>query len=365
MNLFLKVGATDLFEDYSVVGGVRLSTNLNNNEYVLTIANYKDRLDKELVFHRVSEDNSTDSSDQRIHTNEVLYILTYPFSNVNAIRLTGTVRDDRYITMAIDEPSLQATNIEKVWGGLKLDYTYDNTRSLGVNLYTGTRYKLFVEYYNETYTNQKNVTPYNQNLVVFGFDFRHYIKISRTFIWANRLAASGSGGTDKLLYYLGGVDNWVNPTFNTNTNIDHTQNYVFQTLATPMRGFDQNIRNGTNFAIFNSELRFPVFKYFAKQPIKSDFINNFQVIAFTDAGTAWSGINPYSTNNSQTTQTITNSNGIIVVKVTSQNDPIIESFGFGIHTRLFGYFLGFDEAWGLENQVFQKPFFYFSIGTGF
>ncbi|HRZ76302.1 MAG TPA: hypothetical protein P5248_02975, partial [Bacteroidales bacterium] len=52
LNALLKVGATDLLEDYRITGGVRLSTSLTNNEYLLSFANLRNRLDRELVFHR-------------------------------------------------------------------------------------------------------------------------------------------------------------------------------------------------------------------------------------------------------------------------------------------------------------------------
>ena len=42
----------------------------------------------------------------------------------------------------------------------------------------------------------------------------------------------------KLIYYMGGVDNWFNPQFNYGL-ISLTENYAYQTLALPMRGFTQ------------------------------------------------------------------------------------------------------------------------------
>jgi hypothetical protein len=49
-----------------------------------------------------------------------------------------------------------------------------------------------------------------------------------------------------------------------------------------VRGFSQNIRNGNNFAVFNSELRLPFFRYLAGHPLASGFLNNFQVVGFAD-----------------------------------------------------------------------------------
>ena len=98
---------------------------------------------------------------------------------------------------------------------------------------------------------------------------------------------------------MGGVDTWLTPKFTTEAPIDYTQNYAYQTLATNMRGFYQNVRNGNSFAVINSELRFPIFSYLANRPLRSDFINNFQIIAFGDLGTAWTGLTPYSDDNAQ------------------------------------------------------------------
>jgi hypothetical protein len=75
------------------------------------------------------------------------------------------------------------------------------------------------------------------------------------------LPASTSLGDQKLIYYLGATDGWIIPRFNDETPIDYTQNYAYQTVATNLRGFDQNIRNGNSFALINSEIRVPIFKY--------------------------------------------------------------------------------------------------------
>jgi hypothetical protein len=201
------------------------------------------------------------------------------------------------------------------------------------------------------------------NLIVVGMDFRNYQRVHRSLIWANRFAASTSVGSNKLLYYMGGVDNWLFPAYNVNTPVAFDQNYAFQTLATNMRGFDQNIRNGNSFFVFNSELRWPVFRYLFNRPIRSDFINNFQIVAFGDVGSAWTGASPWSTDNQLFTRYIYRKP--LLIKVEMQKDPIVEGFGFGARTRLFGYFLRGDLAWGIEDGRILKPIFYFSLSLDF
>src|SRR6185503_5207835 len=97
------------------------------------------------------------------------------------------------------------------------------------------------------------------------------------------------------------------------------------------------------------EIRFPIFKYLIRRPIRSDFISNFQIITFADIGSAWTGKSPYSEENS--------SNQVIIEKppltITLNNykEPIIGGYGFGLRSRLFSYFIRLDWAWGVENNV--------------
>ncbi|MBN2173509.1 MAG: PD40 domain-containing protein [Bacteroidales bacterium] len=356
-NALFKIGVTDLLEDYRITGGVRLNLNLSNNEYLFSYANLRKRLDKEIVFHRQSIENYGDYNNIiRVYSHELFYVASWPFNEVMAIKGTASYRNEMGVYLSTDAFNLARPNEFRNWVGAKGEFIFDNTKDLGLNLYYGTRFKIFGEYY-------ELVDQRGQNLAVLGFDFRNYQRIHRVFIWANRFATSTSLGNNKLIYYMGGVDNWLFPRFNQNTPIDREQNYAYQTLATNMRGFDQNIRNGNSFAVFNSELRFPVFRYFAKHPIKSDFLNNFQVVGFGDVGTAWTGLQPFSDDNYLYTRVVRQSPLNITVKV--QKEPIVGGFGFGARTRLLGYFIRADLAWGVEDMEVQPSVFYFSLSLDF
>lgn len=355
-NALFLVGVTDLMEDYRITGGVRLNFNLINNEYLFSYSNMRKRLDHQLIFHRQTVEEVGTSSYIRHRINEFYYIATWPFNPVLNIKGTASIRYDHAIYLSTDQPNLLQPDINNYWGSLKGELTYDNTRDIGLNLYYGTRYKFFGEYY-QLLSASKN------NMVVLGMDVRHYEKIHRTMILALRFAASTSFGQSKLVYYMGGVDNWLFPTFNQNTPVAQDQHYAFQTLATNLRGFDQNIRNGNSFAVINTEIRLPVFRYILNQPVRSDFLKNFQVVAFGDAGTAWTGISPYSKDNQLFNQYITN--GPLFIKVEIQKDPIVEGFGGGLRTRLLGYFIRGDLAWGVEDGKVYKPIFYLSLSLDF
>lgn len=360
-NALLYTGATDLLEDYRIIAGVRINyTSLENNEYLLGFVNYKQQLDREIYFHRSSYDlgymvsNSPLYVKHRVH--ELHYVLRYPFSEVLALKTSAMLQNDKAIVLITDLNSAQYKGYNDFWGSLKVDLTFDNTRELGKNLYQGMRYKIFGEYYRLI---GKNAT----HMEVVGFDVRHYTRIHRNFIWANRLAGSTSFGKSKLLYYMGGVDNWLLPKFNFNNQIDLEENYAFQTLATNMRGFSQNIRNGNTFALWSTELRFPIISYLYQRPLRSEFLQNFQIVGFADVGSAWKGLNPLSEENTYFTTIVYQKPLYVTVKV--QKDPLVAGYGFGFRSSLFGYFIRADWAWGIEEREIQKRIFYLSLNLDF
>ncbi len=357
MSGFFKVGLSDLFEDYRVTGGFRIAGSLDN-EYFVSVENRKKLWDKQLILHRQAQNKLNIGSNEflKIHTHDAQFKIKYPFSEVSCIRNTLYYRNDRTVYASSTEQNLSKENTYQNWVGLKTEYVFDNTINRGLNLMYGTRLKVFAEYLRQVKLERKD-------LIVLGFDVRHYQKIHRDFIWANRIAGSTSLGTDRLIYYMGGVDNWFNPKFDNRINVLHPETYGFQTLATNMRGFKQNIRNGNNFVVINSELRFPIFKYLLNRPIKSDFVNNFQIVGFGDVGTAWYGKSPYSEENT-INKTYVPGNPVSAV-LFEQKDPIVGGYGLGLRSRIFGYFVRLDLAYGIENQVRQKRMIYLSFNTDF
>ncbi|MCX7955156.1 MAG: hypothetical protein N3A01_08215 [Bacteroidales bacterium] len=361
MNFFIKMGVNDLFEDYKIVGGIRLSGNLNSNEYLLSLENLKNRLDKQIAFHRLAINKIDENFLVKTHTHEGFYILKYPFSEIQCVKFTINLRHDNNVYLATDIQSLYKKNTQNLWFGFKTEYIFDNTFFKQLNIYNGLRMKVFYEFYYRTTTNYRNLN-------VTGFDVRYYQPLHRNFIFATRLAGSSSFGSAKLLYYLGSVDNWINlspnvPVFDRSVNINYSQPYAFQAIATNMRGFSQNIRNGTNFIVFNNELRLPIFRYLFNRPLQNEFLENFQLVGFFDCGTAWTGKSPFSKENAYNTETIIS--GPITIVIDKQRDPIVWGYGFGVRSKLFGYFVRADYAWGIENNIVLKPIFYLSLSLDF
>jgi hypothetical protein len=360
-NIFspvMKFGFSDQFEDYRIVLGLRFDiTNFKNNEYLISWEDRSKRWDKQLILHRQGQTGFSELSPNslfptRVLTHDARYIMKYPFNEVAAVRFTGTYRVDRYAYQNFNKEIAKEKHNYRNWVGGKVEYIFDNTLEKGLNLRTGLKAKFFAEYF------QLADQKFDQNLVTYGFDVRHYLKIHRDFIWANRLAYGGSAGTWRVAYFLGGVDHWLlTPRFNTNIQVKREDTYEYQALAVNMRGFQQNIRNGNNFAVLNSELRLPIFKYLFNRPLKSEFFNTFQIIGFGDLGMAWVGVNPYSNENVNNELYFFergSNTPPIVIKVIEKINPLVGGYGYGFRAKILGYFFRVDFAYGVEDFK-RKP----------
>jgi hypothetical protein len=357
INALIKVGTADLMEDHRFVGGFRLSGNLTVPEYFLSYENLKKRLDKQFIFYKQGGDDFFGFNAVRTNSYEFKFIGKYPLDEHRSIRTSLFYRRDETIVLSTDSFSLNLPNFYRNNLGYRVEYVFDNTIPKGLNLYNGTRYKLYVEQF-------KELDNPNGNMINLGFDFRHYEKIHRQIIFAGRVAGSSSIGAQKVMYYLGGVDGWLIPRFNNDIQVDRTRTYKYQALATNMRGFTQNIRNGNNFVVANAEVRMPVFAYFLNRPMKSDFVKNFQLVPFGDIGAAWVGADPFSAENRF--NRIEVQGPPVSVTAIESKYPFVGGFGWGARSRILGYFIRFDMAWGVQNnRVAEKPVYYVSLSLDF
>jgi len=364
-SFYIKYGMSDLFEDYRIVGGFRFGANLQNNNYMLYYENLKKRLDKKIIFERQGQEGTDGFSLIKLKTSQIAYEMRYPFNEI--ARLEGRIfyRLDNATYLATDYINLEIPDNYANTFGLKLAYVFDNTISRGLNLYNGWRFKFWGEYYFEPDPQSIDIsTVAESGITIFGFDIRQYLKVHRSMILAFRFGANTSIGDRKLIHYVGGVNSWLfGRKVDDATPIDFSQNFAYQTMIAPLRGFYINARNGSSMAIANVELRWPIFKYFFNSPIKSDFIKNFQLIGFYDIGTAWNGAHPYSDDNTFN-QTIIN-NDPLIITIDSNREPIVYGYGFGLRTRLLGYFMRADWAWGVDDGITLPSVFYFSLSLDF
>lgn len=364
LNMMFTMGVSDLFEDYRITGGMRILGNLRGADYFFRYQNLKNRLDQKLTFFRHGEKKQFDNgSKQKQETSHGLsYQLKWPFSEKASIRGEVFGRRDNTIILASERNTLEEPNDIQSFMGVNLSYVFDNTRKTGKNLKAGTRLKIYTDGFRSF---QFDGNGENKLFSVFGGDIRNYIPIFRDITWANRLSFASSFGQSKVVYFMGGVDNWLFPKFNDEIQVSEEQNYVYKSLATNLRGFSQNIRNGNSYSVLNSELRIPIFRMFHNKPIMSSFFKNFQIIGFGDIGSAWTGQNPFGEDNALN-KTIYDDDPYLDISVINLSNPIVGGAGFGLRTNLLGYFVRLDHAWGFKNYNFKdKGMTYLSIGMDF
>ncbi|HEY8916228.1 MAG TPA: hypothetical protein VIM87_07295 [Chitinophaga sp.] len=368
VNGLIRIGVSDLMEDYKFSGGFRIPSSLDGTEYFASFAYLKKRFDYKFTYYRkVDKASLGDLYPIKLKTNLYQLEVRYPFDQVRSLRLQTGFRNDRMVILASDDQSLKVQDFSENYALVRLEYVYDNTINPAINIWNGTRYKIYGDmnaqlsgdlngFFNPTAAGKGKFT-YNM-----GIDVRHYEKIYRNFIWATRFSADLSWGTRKLLYYLGGVDNWLNPKINTNTPVDLTANYGFQTLAVNMRGYKQNAKNGNNVMLFNTELRLPVFATFIEKPINSAFLRNFQLTSFIDLGTAWNK----TLNFKDANYTYYNGSDGVTVKIKEGFlGPFVGGYGFGARTTIAGYFLRVDAGWPMIAFFRGSPIWYFGMGVDF
>lgn len=377
LNGIIRVGTSDLFEDWKFAGGFRISPDLNNNEYVITSQYLKKRLDYGLTYYRNSVKDPplyTDSSFfTKQFTNLYQFTISYPFNRVKSLRFNLAYRSDKYVALSTDPLSLRKAANRQTYAIAHIEYVHDDATNPATNIWNGLRWKAYLDYNARiSKTNPKGTTSDNPYTFNLGFDARHYLPLYRNIIWAVRAAGDISWGTQKFIYYLGGVDNWLMfgnnrrddgtyRYFNPANRPDPDQEYAYESLAVNMRGFKQNIANGNNAFVINSEIRVPVFSSFFNKPINNAFLRNFQVVQFFDLGTAWNG----NYDKIERPNVVYGAPPVTVKVKAGGIGPFAGGYGFGARSTLLGYFLRFDAAWEMNNFFKTKPLFYFAMGLDF
>lgn len=376
MGLLTTYSIGELLEDKKILVGFQLPMDLSSSTYFAQYQNNRRMLDWGILGYRTQNKETgyvqyTDQNGVPLFTVEQLFKrvtnllqfdVKYPFDRRRSLRIHTAIRQDNLIEKAQDTLSLkyELPNTNLFWSLSKMEYVFDNTINPMLNIRLGTRYKLYAEYMNQV--NGEKQSCYN-----FGLDFRTYTKVFRHSIWATRVAYAHSDGTSKVEYQIGGVDNWIKP--QVAQGGQSADGYGFIALATSMRGYLQAARKGNNFALLSTEYRLPVCATFVKRPVQSATLNNLQVVAFVDAGSAWRGFMP-DADNSSITYTFPqlgypssgNNNVAATISIPSTSGFMM-GYGMGIRTTLLGYFLRCDAAWNLEGS--PKPQVYVGIGTDF
>jgi hypothetical protein len=367
----LSISLNDAMENHKFTGGIRLPVNFSGMTYFLQYQNFTNRIDWGIVYLRTANfynynvtfiDTASgltfnDEMLGKVTSNLIQGNLNYPLDRRRRIGLNLGLRQDVLDFKADDSISLQAAPQSKsYWILSRLEYVFDNSVMRATNIREGFRYKVYGEYlYGAS-------SPNKGGFFNMGLDFRYYKRLYKNSILAVRLASAHSEGDKHILYFLGGVDNWLSPQSN-NTPTVLDQNYAFQSLVSPLRGYKQNARNGNSYAVANVELRIPVLTTLLNRPIQSAMLRNLQLVGFTDAGSAWNGWIPDAANSSRQ-YLLSNPQTPVALNITRfENGGLAMGYGTGLRTTVLGYFMRVDAAWNIEGM--KKPIWYVAMGLDF
>lgn len=388
-----QLSMTDLLGNHKLTGGLRMPWNFNfrNLDWYLSYSYLEKRLDHKFTFFYGSQYGKSDTRvpftniqlppgyimDYMIKTTQLEWEMKYAIDVWQSVRGGISWRNDRAKLISQDEFTLKSRYLPENWIFLRLSYVFDNTIPVMENIRQGTQFTFWGEFHKRFPTKEKTIGDRidfsypgwdNTWFSVFGFDLRHHQQVYRQITWSSRLSWGSSVGNSRLIYYLGGLDNWFSTgaTFDNTTPINFQSDYAYQTVATPLRGFLQNIRNGNSYILFNTELRIPIFTAFRPIPPKIEFLRNFTLVGFLDAGTAWEGMNPFSDSNPLFNELYPNPADApipsTVLRIKKYRNPLVFGLGPGIRSTLFGFFLRADLAWGWDSGEWSKsPRLYFSM----
>jgi hypothetical protein len=355
-NGLIRMGTSDLMEDYKFTGGIRIASNLVDNDVFFNFTNQRKRLDWGITYYRQVIDYDVAKEFETYY----LANLRYPLDRIRSLRASVGPRFNRISFKSLNRQLLEEPDFKTTYGQLSMEYVYDNTMNPATNIWKGLRYKIFTDFFTQIKSDE--VTD-GKLIFNVGFDARHYLPIYRNAIWAVRAAGDFSWGDQKVIYYLGGVDNWFSPKFNNANQPDPNMTYTYQSLAVNLRGFPQNVSNGNNAFVINSEIRVPIFTTLFNKPINNAFLRNFQIVQFLDLGAAWTG-SPLDIERPGVIYSEPNIPVSVQIKAGGIG-PFAGGYGFGARSTLLGYFLRLDAAWELKGVFRGKPQWYFAMGFDF
>ena len=364
-----EVTLTDLLENHVLRAGgfLSLTNALHNSDLFAEYTNlthridYGARIDRQTLF--VPDAGLT----QKYRFNRFALSASYPISVNSRVTLSPFYA----MTRLIDLSSFELPDLVSDYAGLRGEFVFDNSKINGMNMTVGTKVKLRYEEY-------AGLRSSSEGFRRLSVDARHYQKIHRDIVLALRFALSQSGGAAPKQSTLGGMENWINnqkeqiasnPLLVPNTIQNEIpydyRNVFFLDFAAPLRGFRQGKLTGNSYMLFNAELRLPLIRYLYRGNVTSNFLRNLQLVAFSDIGTAWTGSGPFSQQNSLNTEVVGGGTIPFRAVVTNFKNPFLIGYGAGVRTMIFGYFVKFDYAWGLEDKTVSKPIAYLTLGYDF
>ncbi|MCH7400645.1 biopolymer transporter Tol [Belliella kenyensis] len=366
---------SDLLDNHRIEGGIMTTLDFRSGSDIFFDYQYlKQRVDLRARFDRraiqVADGNNTF---QRYVLTKTELGFSYPFSVHSRVMLAPFVAKTQYFNLRSDSllravvPEQNRFDVN--YGGARVEFVVDKTEQLGLYMQQGLKGKIGAVHYQGL--NESDRSFSNAYL-----DVRNYQKIHKNITLATRLFAGTFFGNNPQTYLVGGMDNWLfnqfyNPPSNRpeaspvrNSSGVENSNILFSEFV-DLRGYDYDEIRGRNVITFTSELRLPLFSYLSRGNITSNFVKNFQLVAFYDIGTSWNESPPWERINDQNTEVINSEGSPFIITLNNFNNPWLQSYGAGLRTVLLNYYVKFDLARPVRNFQTDNLKFYVTLGYNF
>ncbi len=226
-----------------------------------------------------------------------------------------------------------------------LSYTHDNSLWGFTGPAAGTRYAFNV-------FGTPKLGSAGLSFVNVTGDYRTYVRLGRNYSIALRLAGGGSFGANPQKFIVGGVDNWINRTFEGGyIPLENAEDYIFLQTGLPLRGYNYNAAIGSRYGLFNFEFRYPLFAFLQAGPLPIG-LQSINGAMFFDMGAAWNKENEFKA-------FTTDSRGNTITR------DLLMGMGTGARIYFIGFLVRVDVAWAWYWSGFSEPKWYISLGADF
>lgn len=337
-------GFSDLFENHHFTIAYRLPAGSEGSDFFVRYRNTTNKVDWGLAYYRKAEDLKPDPlrrwvdedgrpypNTAKVKTNYYEVSLQYPLSYFSSAGLTLGLRQDKTVFLATEKYSLEFPPIKSLWSMLTLSYTLDKLQPTLPLLYRGFNARTAVDVF-------KGFTQKQDALAGLSMQACWHKPLYKYITLVVQAKAGYSAGDNSILYNLGGVDNSVNPRIDSTVHFAQDAPFAFQTLVTPFRGYYQNSLYGSQYALLNADVYFPLFQSLIPLETPLSSINNLQLGVFADVAAA-GGKKAYTT----------------------ADKGWQAAYGLSARTTLAGYPLRFDIGW--PGDFSKQPVWYLSLNT--
>ena len=195
-------------------------------------------------------------------------------------------------------------------------------------------------------------SPGEYGFTTVSLDYRKYYRILKHYSFALRLAGGSSFGPNAQKFFIGGVDNEINPRFAEGSEVEDMElgTVFFSSFEAPLRGADLFEMIGDSFLLTNVEFRFPFIRHLVLGWPLPLTLRHVGGVLFFDLGGA------FDRDHFDFADRI---NGMLRLK------DVTGSYGFGFRLNLGLLLLRFDAAWRTDLQDLLPGRYHFSAGVDF